>query len=148
MQPKRRSALVIATLASLGACSAATAGGRELVKDGDNYRIAAAVLVGKTARAGQLEIAIQPKGKWKLSIEAPMMIELTTPDSLRISKKQVSKADAVEKTPKILLFRLPFEATRGGEHALGMKFDFVMCTDTLCQKKRFELRYTVKAGRG
>ena len=141
--------LLILALGYLVACQAHASGGQSELRSGDNYKVLAATKVlPDKALAGELELLIIKKGKdWKLTTDAPMRITVTVPDGVELTKKLWKNADAAKlEKNKQARFVLPYKLKAAGSYDLKLKFSFVLCTETLCQKKRFEVDYTLKGG--
>jgi hypothetical protein len=132
---------------SLASCRATSDANLQVVKTKDNYQILAGLSVDKEDKLkGKLAIKIQATKGWKFNKKAPVIIDIEEQKTMGLSKTRLKKKDAVRTEKKSCLFEVPFKATQKGSHTLKHKFDFVICTDTLCQKKRFELTYKLSAG--
>jgi hypothetical protein len=119
-----------------------------VIKSMENYKI----LVGTTAdpadqRKGKLAIEIVPVGKkWKFAEKAPVIVDVEPPEGLKLENKKLRKKHLAVKELTRYRFEVPYQASAKQEYELKFKFDFVICTDTLCQKKRFELSYKLSSG--
>ncbi len=134
----------LSLLALLGACRAEAGGGLKVVKTGDNYRILMGQLPdGPKSLSGKMAIEIGVVGKWKINKPAPLIVNLKVSDGLDIATKKLRKKDLKILENKKCRFEVPYKAARKGSFSVGLKFDFVLCSDTLCQKKRFELSYSL-----
>ncbi len=136
--------MLAVVLALLGACRAEAVEGAEVIKSGDNYKIAAKTEVdAKNPLKGTLVVVIEPTNGWKMDRKmGPAGITFEPPEAVKLTKKAWKKSDAKWEAKGIRIrFEVPYELTSKGEHALKMKFRFVVCTDKLCQMKRFELVY-------
>lgn len=134
----------IAALAGVLACQADAAAGMKVIKTGDNYKIHAEVQAdAKQPNKGTLAVAIEPTGGWHMDREkGPAGFTLEPDEATKLAKKAFKKADAKwEAGGKKIRFDVPYELTAKGPHPLKMKFRFVVCTDQLCQMKRFELTH-------
>lgn len=134
--------LCYSLVAVLGACRAEAGDGLKVVKTGDNYQI----LMGKLADgakklAGKMAVEIKVVGDWKINKPAPLILNLKVPAGLDISNKKLRKKDLKSFEKKKCRFEIPYKASKKGAYQVGLGFDFVLCNDTLCQKKRFELSY-------
>ena len=141
--------LLILVLGFLAACHAHASGGQSELRSGDNYKVLATAKVSPDKfLSGELELLIIKKGKdWKLTTDAPMRITVTAPDGVELTKKLWKNADAAKlEKNKQARFVLPYKLKAAGSYDLKLKFSFVLCTETLCQKKRFEVDYTLKGG--
>jgi len=141
-------ATVAAAVAALLAAGAfgpeAAAAATEVIKKGDNYRVRATVAQADGgAGKGELGIAIEPTGKWKMDRDkGPATLTIEPPAGLEFERKRYEKTDAEwKKGGKLIRYRIPFERSAKGPHTIGLGFRFVLCTDKLCQMKRFELDY-------
>jgi hypothetical protein len=119
-----------------------------VIKSMENCKI----LVGTTAdpadqRKGKLAIEIVPVGKkWKFAEKAPVIVDVEPPEGLKLENKKLRKKHLAVKELTRYRFEVPYQASAKQEYELKFKFDFVICTDTLCQKKRFELSYKLSSG--
>jgi hypothetical protein len=119
-----------------------------VIKSMENYKI----LVGTTAdpadqQKGKLAIEIVPVGKkWKFAEKAPVIVDVEPPEGLKLENKKLRKKHLAVKELTRYRFEVPYQASAKQEYELKFKFDFVICTDTLCQKKRFELSYKLSSG--
>ncbi len=119
-----------------------------VIKSMENYKI----LVGITAdpadqQKGKLAIEIVPVGKkWKFAEKAPVIVDVEPPEGLKLENKKLRKKHLAVKELTRYRFEVPYQASAKQEYELKFKFDFVICTDTLCQKKRFELSYKLSSG--
>jgi len=134
--------LCFSLLAFLGACRAETASGLKVIKTGDNYQI----LIGQLPESskslsGKMALEIKVVGNWKLNKPAPLIVDLKIPADLEIKKNKLRKSDLKLIENKRCRFEIPYKASKKGTYKVDLKFDFVLCNDTLCQKKRFELSY-------
>lgn len=125
-----------------GACRATAGSGIQVIKTGDNYKVLAGT---PEAAKGKLVIEIHALGKWKFEAKAPILIDIRSPAPVKLGKRKLRKDDAAGKEPGKRRFEVDYQAP-AGTHRLGLKFDFVICTDTLCQKKRFDLTYPLSSG--
>jgi hypothetical protein len=139
--------LFLLLLWGLACCSEASAD-TSVIKSGDNYQILAGATADKAdKRKGKLVIEIVPVGKeWKFAEKAPVIVDLETPGGLKIENAKLRMKDLAVKELKRYRFEVSYRASAKKEYELKMKFDFVICTDTLCQKKRFELAYKLSSG--
>jgi len=136
--------LVFAAVLVLGpwACRATAGSGIKVIKTGDNYKVLAGT---PEAAKGKLVIELHTLDKWKFEATAPILVDIQPPAPVKLDKRNLRKDDAAAKEPKKRRFEVGYQAP-AGTHRLGLKFDFVICTDTLCQKKRFELTYPLSSG--
>ena len=134
----------LSLLAVIGACRAEAGGGLKVVKTGDNYRILMGQLPdGPKSLSGKIAIEIGVLGNWKLNKPAPLIVDLKAPAGIEIAKKKLRKKDLKILENKKCRFEVPYRAMQKGSFGVDLKFDFVLCNDTLCQKKRFELSYSL-----
>jgi hypothetical protein len=137
-------AAVVALLAAGALGPEEAAAEAEVIKKGDNYRVRAAVAAGSAgAASGELRIAIEPTGKWKMDRDkGPATLTLEPPAGLKLERERYEKSDAEwKKGGERIRYRIPFERSAKGPHTVKLGFRFVLCTDKLCQMKRFELDY-------
>jgi hypothetical protein len=137
----RNTLIVMLNLAILAGCAAAFAADAKVLKAGDNYTVSATVRKPNADTKGLLGLVIEPKAGWKMSLEAPIKVMLTPADGLQLDKKLLKKDDLAEKTKQRYRFDVPYLSN--GSAALKLKFDFVLCTDKMCQKKRFDVELTL-----
>ncbi len=131
-------ALGLALFPALLVAGAARAEGKVL-KEGDNYAWTSELLPGAVKGEGKLALTLVPRGKWKITLEAPLRVTLEPPAGLEVGQKLLKKEDLVVKTKERARFEVGYRTTAPGEHALKLTFDFVLCDDKICQKKRFDL---------
>ena len=130
-----------------GACRAKEGDGLKSIKAMDNYKILMGLKdVGDEGSAGKLVIEIQAIKGWKFNKKAPVVIKLRSPGGIELAKQKLRKKDASTVGDKKCRFELGFKKSKEPDSPLELKFDFVICTDTLCQKKRFTLSYTFPRG--
>jgi hypothetical protein len=147
MRKVRTGLILAAALGLVAACQSQAAAGMQTVKSGDNYQILAETRADpKDPLAGVLAIVIRPTGGWKMDREkGPAGFVLEPPEAVQIAKKDWQKTDAKwEEGGKQIRFEVPYKLSARGTHALKIQFRFVVCTDTLCQMKRFEQAYSLK----
>ena len=139
--------LMILALGALAACQAQASEGPKELRKGDNYKVFAATKASADKPlSGELELKIVKQGKeWKLTTDAPMRITVTPPEGVELKKKVWKNADAarLDKNEQAR-FVLPYTLKAAGSYDLKLGFSFILCTKTLCQKKRFEVDYTIK----
>lgn len=136
--------ILVVGLAGAIACQAEAIAGMKIIKTGDNYKIHAATQADpKQPSKGSLAVVIEPTGGWKMDREkGPAGISLEPPKAIGLTKKDWKKTDAKwEAGGKKIRFDIPYSLTGKGPYPLKMKFRFVVCTDQLCQMKRFELTH-------
>ena len=143
----RTTLMVLTSLGLVAACSSTVSAKMAAIKSGDNYRILAeAKADAKDALKGSLMIVIEPTSGWKMEKDkGPAGFTLEPAAGLKIGKKAWKKADAKwEAGGKRIRFEIPYGLAAKGEKKVKLKFRFVICTDKLCQMKRFELEYPIK----
>jgi hypothetical protein len=142
MKHARGIPMLIALMALAGACMAGSPDGLKAVKKAENYQIMMGIKPDKKVpTTGKLLIEIQPTGKWKFNEKAPVVVNLDVPEGVQIENKKLRKKDVAVMQAKKCRFEVPFRLPKKGSFDLKLAFDFVICTDTLCQKKRFTLPY-------
>ena len=112
-----------------------------MIKTKENYKILAGTVVDQAEKLkGKLVIEIVPVGKkWKFAEKAPVIVDAELPEGLKLEYTKFRK--------KRYRFEVPYQASAKQEFELKFKFDFVICTEILCQKKRFELSYKLSSGK-
>jgi hypothetical protein len=133
--------LVGVLLLAAGGARAADA----VLRNGDNYRLSAEVLPGSGPGNGRLALTLVPKGTWKITLEAPLKVGLEPPAGLELDSKALKKDDLKVKTKERARFELGFRAAPSSRHKLKLQFDFVLCDDKVCQKKKFEVEHLLVA---
>ncbi|RME26629.1 MAG: hypothetical protein D6806_05905 [Deltaproteobacteria bacterium] len=131
--------LVAVSLLMSAACLSCFAGeaGLAEIKKGDHYKVQAGVVENASGRVLKLKVVVTDG--WKLNEKAPFVLRLSAAGVSGLGKRKLGKKDAAKVGKHFILFELPIGSAKSGK--VGMKFDFVICTDMLCQKKRFELDY-------
>lgn len=139
--------LSILLLWGLACCSEASAE-TSVIKSADNYKILAGTSVDPADKQkGKLVLEIVPVGKlWKFAEKAPVLIDLEPPEGLKLGQTRLRIQHLAIKDPKRYRFEVSYQAAAKKKYELKIRFDFVICTDTLCQKKRFELAYQLSSG--
>jgi len=138
---------VMAVCGVLGSARAAEPSPLAVVKTGENFKVlAGTVSPSKDALSGKLALEILPTEKWKFAEKAVTAIDITPPQAVRMDKVKLRNPDLAQSQPKLRRYEVPFKAAARGQYELKIKFDFVVCNDELCQKKKFELSYLLNAG--
>ena len=134
-------------VAVVGACQGEARAGGTVLKNEDNFLVTAAVEpVAGNPLAGKVLIDIEARAGWKVSHEAPMLIEVIAPEALKVTNLKLRNKDMLKPKAEKPRFEVPFTAAAKGTHELKLKFDVVLCTEKMCQKKRFEAPFKVTAG--
>jgi hypothetical protein len=121
--------------------------GLPVVKTGDNFQVQLGPIgQSKDALTGKLALEIHPADRWKFAEKAVTAIDIALPKAVKMDKVKLRNPDLAANQPKLRRFEIPYKAAAKGKHELTLKFDFVVCNDELCQKKKFELPYTLNAG--
>lgn len=142
--------LVLSILLVWGmACCSSASADTSVIKSQENYKILAGTVVDKTEKLkGKLVIEIVPVGKkWKFAEKAPVIVDIESPEGMKLENTKLRKKHLAVKELTRYRFEVPYQASAKQEYELKFKFDFVICTDTLCQKKRFELSYKLSSGK-
>jgi hypothetical protein len=142
--------LVLALLLLWGlTCCAETNADTSVIKSKENYKILAGSVADKTDQLkGKLLLEIVPVGKvWKFAEKAPVIVDVAVPEGLKLEHTKLRKKHLAIKKLKRYRFEVPYQASAQKDYELKFKFDFVICTDELCQKKRFELPYKLSSGK-
>jgi len=130
-------------------CCAETGSDTSVIKSKENYKILAGTSIDKAGKLkGKLLLEIVPVGKvWKFAEKAPVIVDIETPEGLKLEHAKLRMKHLTVKKPKRYRFEVPYQASAKKKYELKFKFDFVICTDELCQKKRFELSYKLSCGK-
>ncbi len=130
------------------ACCTRANADTSVIKSSDNYKILAGTTVDRKDKLkGKLAIEIVTVGKqWKFAEKAPVILDVQPPEGLKLQNTKLRKKHLAVKDPHRYRFEVPYQAAAKREFELKFEFDFVICTDTLCQKKRFELAYKLSSG--
>jgi hypothetical protein len=133
---------VVALVATVAWSGSARAEGQVLKQD-ENYVWTAALLPGAAKDQGKLALTLVPRGPWKITLEAPLKVGLEPPAGLSVAQKLLKKEDLVVKTKERARFEVGYQVTTPGMHPLKLSFDFVLCDDKICQKKKFDVEYPI-----
>jgi hypothetical protein len=147
MKIANRTLVVVATAALVWACQSEANAGGTVLKSEDNFKASAEALPEKPgALNGKLAITLETLKEWHMSHEAPWVIELKGPEEVKLSNLKLRNKDMV--TPKAAKprFEVAWQVPAKGTYELKLKFDVVICTDKMCQKKRFEAPFSLVAG--
>jgi|GEM_PF-1768689 len=130
-------------------CCAETNADTAVIKSKENYKILAGTVVDKADKLkGKFVLEIVPVGKaWKFAEKAPVIVDVELPEGLKFEHTKLRMKHLAVKKLKRYRFEVPYQASAKKEYELKLKFDFVICTDALCQKKRFELSYKLSSGK-
>ena len=79
----------------------------------------------------------------KADKKAPVVVNIEGAESLVLANRKLRKKDVVKLETKRCRFEVAYHTEAKGSYPLQLKFDFVICTDTLCQKKRFTQEYSL-----
>lgn len=110
--------------------------GLPLVKSGEHYQIRAKSVPGADGR-GRLLVEMVITDGWKLNRKAPLLVKLEPGSGLEVGKASWTAKDAARIEDKLCRLEIPYSAK--GAVVLQLHFNFVICTDILCQKKKFSL---------
>ncbi len=138
--------VALSALVAFSACHSKAEAGVRVIKSGDNYKISAQVDKDKSnPLKGVLELSIEPTNGWKMEKDkGPSTITLEPADTMKFKKTKWVKADASwDSSGKKILYKIPYSLNAKGDHAVKLKFRFVLCNDKLCQMKRFDLDYSI-----
>ena len=142
--------LVLALLLLWGlTCCAQANADTTAIKSEKNYKILAGNALDEADKLkGKLLLEIVPVGKeWKFAEKAPVIVDVEQPEGLKLEHTKLRMKHLAIKKLKRYRFEVPYQASARKEYQLKFKFDFVICTDELCQKKRFELSYKLSSGK-
>lgn len=107
-----------------------------LVKSGEHYQIRAKTHAEAEGR-GKLLLEIVVTDGWKLNRKAPLLVKLEAGAGLQLKKTSWTARDAARIEDKLCRLEIPYFAKT--TTVLELRFKFVICTDTLCQQKKFSL---------
>ncbi|NMB77176.1 MAG: hypothetical protein GYA21_18870 [Myxococcales bacterium] len=128
------------------ACQPATAG-MTVLKSDDNFKAqAGAEPNDKNPLEGKLVIRLEGSGGWKVSPEAPLVIDLSPPEGLSLAKTKLKNTDKDDPKSGAPSLAVSYTAKAKGRYPVKLKFDVVLCTEKMCQKKRFESEFPLDAG--
>lgn len=98
----------------------------------------------KANQEGNVEIAITPKGDYKLNSKYPVKFKVTdpAPEGLRFPKPLLKREDGKFEEKKGS-FTVPFVATRSGKATISGVLSVSVCTDKNCVMEKLELDLTV-----
>jgi hypothetical protein len=98
----------------------------------------------KANQEGNVEIAITPKGDYKLNAKYPVKFKLTdpAPEGLRFPKPLLKREDGKFEDKKGS-FTVPFVAARSGKATISGVLSVSVCTDKNCVMEKLELDLTV-----
>jgi len=131
----------------LSACRVDAAAGMKVLQSGDNYSVAVGTISDSHSKLkGKLIIEIDVLGEWKHNDKAPILVDIQVPEKVNLTNKNLRKKDLNLLQPKKYRFEDPYELSSKGSFDLKLLFDFVLCTETVCQKKRFEVSYSLLGG--
>jgi len=130
-------------------CCAETDTDTKVIKSQENYKILAGAVVDQADKLkGKLLLEIVPVGKvWKFAEKAPVIVDVEPPEGLKLENTKLRMKHLKIKELKRYRFEVPYQASAKKDYELKFNFDFVICTDELCQKKRFELSYKLSSGK-
>ncbi|HOX42844.1 MAG TPA: hypothetical protein PK668_04555 [Myxococcota bacterium] len=138
-----RTWLGVVALGALTAWAGPARAEGQVLKDGDNFVWTAELLAGAARGEGKLALTLVPRGKWKITLEAPLKVGLAPPAGLSVAKTLLKKDDLLVKTKERARFEVGYQVTSPGKHPLKLSFDFVLCDDKICQKKKFDVEYPI-----
>lgn len=82
-------------------------------------------------------IEVTPAAGYKINLEFPTRLKLSTVDGIAHAKAELGKTDA-EITEKVLRFNVAFTAAKAGKFSLEGVADFSVCNDRTCRLLRGE----------
>lgn len=125
----------------------AAGAGMTVLKSDDNFKAqAGAEPSAQNPLEGKLLIRLEGTGGWKVSPEAPLVIDLTPPDGLSLAKTKLKNTDKDDPKSGAPSLAVAYTAKAKGRFLVKIKFDVVLCTEKMCQKKRFESELAIDAG--
>lgn len=128
--------------AALWLSCATAAASPTVIKKGDNFNVSAETKLDSLK--GTLVIVIEPNSGFKVDPEkGPADVTFDPPAGVTFEKKAWTKADGKFEGTQRLRFEVPFGLQKPGAHKLKIAFRFVLCNDTICQMKRFEVEYAL-----
>lgn len=105
------------------------------IKSGEHYQIYGVLQEQK------LVLEIVPTDGWKLNLKAPLKLRLTASGEVKVPRELWSSKDASRWEEKRCRLEIPLLGPRRG--VLTLQLDFVICTEMLCQKKKFSFDYSL-----
>ena len=109
-----------------------------LVKTGEHYLLRARASAAGAGR-GKLQLEIAVTDGWKLNRKAPLLVKVSPGEGWQMEKTSWSAKDAARLEDRLCRFEIPYQASSAA--VLRLEFNFVICNDMLCQKKKFSLDY-------
>lgn len=132
--------LSLVLLAAVWACRAGE-GKLVEIKKGQHYRVLAGRTIASGGSGGVVSLRVDVTDGWKLNAKAPFILKLAGSGAVKPARDKLRKKDAGKQGKHFIYFEIPFTGKVQAGSSLGCRFDFVICNDTMCQKKRFMLDY-------
>jgi hypothetical protein len=129
--------LLAVMLAGMYYCRAAGPARPEPIRTGEHYEI-----YGRS-EGGKLVLEIVPTDGWKLNLKAPLRLKVTSSGTIKPERELWTGKDARRLEEKLCRLEIAFAGA--GPGVWHLEFDFVLCSDTLCQKKKFSFDYRFSA---
>ena len=83
-------------------------------------------------REGEVEIALEGRGKWHVNQDYPIHVDLKAAPGVALKKNELVKDDAKEFGEDKVRFVAPIEPSAAGEHELTCDVSFAMCSKENC----------------
>jgi hypothetical protein len=89
----------------------------------------------KTGASGVVKLQIVPRRGAHITKDAPFTVRLAGPAFLSLAKATLANADVAYAADSARV-EVPFSALSAGAAKVEVSVDFVVCTDTGCERKR------------
>ncbi len=116
------------------------------VYDEANYTLKASAESSYPAgEDGTFGIDLKPKGKFHVSQDYPVRIELSGPERINFPKPELKREDAAAFTESSAHFDVPFKIAAQGEQVILAKVEFAVCTPENCMPDERTLAVKIAA---
>lgn len=88
---------------------------------------------------GTASVTIAGKAGWHINDQAPVVLKLTTAETITVDKPRMSRADLAENKPDRARFDVNFVAKTAGAQTIAAEASFVMCQEAACKPVKEKL---------
>lgn len=90
-------------------------------------------------------LTVTPHEPWVLKAETPFNATLTTSAGLKVEKSKLDARDFVDAKAAAKAVKTDCVAESAGEHQLGAKLSFFLCTAEICKRMTDQVTVTISA---
>ena len=95
-------------------------------------------------RAATARVTVRPVAPYKINLEYPFKMTVTTPPNATMGKSSFAAADAREFSKQRIRLEPAFTLDEAGVHRFVGEIRFSVCTEALCELKRAKVSWTAQ----